>query len=216
MKNRIVPVVTSLVAVLALLLPSNVAADCRLPMLNMYRGYGSAGSFKIAGGANFGLGDSNDQTVLGADGSYSFSERFAVRLGLGRCSSGSLAELTYGAQILSDFWASEDGTTKLQAGVGFNQVDFNGSKTTVLPFQVNVRYSVAPTVDLWGGPEIGVNRSSFSGFSRSETNFGLNAGITADFNDTVSLRTGLSAQFWEGSTAYGLSTAVSYKIPASN
>ena len=69
MKTRIVSVVTSLVAAMALLLPQNVAADCRMVMHAMYRGYGAPGSFKVAAGANFGLGDSSDQTVLSADGS---------------------------------------------------------------------------------------------------------------------------------------------------
>lgn len=216
MRTRIVSVVTSLVAAMALLLPQGVAADCRLSMHNMYRGYGAAGSIKIAAGANFGLGDSNDQTVLGADGSYSFSEKFAVRLGLGRCSTGTLGKLTYGAQFLSDVWASEDGKTKLQGAFGVNQVDLNGSKTTVLPLQLNVRFAVAPTVDVWGGPELAVNRFSTTGFSNSQSTFGLNAGVTADLSDEMSFRTGLSSQFWEGNTVYGLSTSISYKVSQSN
>ena len=208
--------IVALVAAVALLVPQGAAADCRLPMLNMYRGYGAAGSFKITAGANFGLSDSNDQTIIGADGSYSLSDQLGVRFGLGRCSSGSLAELTFGAQLLSDVWASEDGTTKLQGAFGFNRVDFNGAATTVLPLQLNVRYAVAPTVDLWGGPELAMNRFSAASFSSSETNLGLNAGVTADLNETVTFRTGLSAQFWEGSTAYGLGTALSLKLPQSN
>lgn len=216
MKTRIPSVAASLVTAMALLLPQAVAADCRLSMHNMYRGYGTVGSFKVAVGANFGLGDSNDQTVLGADGSYAFSEKLAFRIGLGRCSTGTLGELTYGAQLLSDMWASEDGKTKLQGAFGMNQVDLNGSKRTVLPIQLNVRYSVAPTVDVWGGPELAYNRFSVSGFSSSQSNFGINAGVTADLNETISFRTGLSSQFWEGNTVYGLSTGLSLKIPQSN
>jgi len=216
MKTRIVSVVTSLVAAMALLLPQSVAADCRAVMHTMYRGYGAPGSFKVAAGANFGLGDSNDQTVVSADGSYAFAEKFALRVGLGRCSTGTLGELTYGVQGLSDLWASQDGKTKLQGTFGFNYVDLNGSTTTVLPLRMNVRHAIAPTVDVWGGGEYAVNRFSTGDFSSSQGNFGLQAGVTADVNDTVSFRTGISSQFWEGNTVYGLSTSLSYKVPQSN
>lgn len=216
MKSRIVSVATTLIAAVALLVPQGVAADCLNPIFEMYRGYGSPGAFKLGAGANFGLGDSNDQTVLSADASYSFSEMLAVRLTVGNCSSGMVNELTYGFQVLSDVWASEDAKTKLQGSFGFNRVDFGGSNTTVLPLQLNVRYAVAPTVDVWGGPELAFNRFAVTGFSNTDSTFGLNAGVTADLTESVSFRTGLSSQFWEGNTVYGLSTAISYKIPQSN
>lgn len=215
MKIRFVSAVASLVAAMATV-PQSVAADCRLPMFNLYRGYGNAGSFKIAAGANFGLGDTNDQTILGVDGSYAFSDKVALRAGLGRCSSGGFGELTYGAQFLFDFWASTDGKTKLQGGFGANQVSFGDSKTTVVPVQLNVRYAVAPTVDVWGGPEVAVNRFSFIGFPTTDTNLGINAGATVDLAETVSIRAGLSAQFWEGSTTWGVSTSLSFTVPRSN
>lgn len=204
-----------LAAALMLALPLSALADCRLAQFNTYRGYGAPGAFKVALGANFGLGD-NDQTVIGADGSLSVSEAFALRVGLGRCSSGGSSALVIGGQGLSDFWASEDGKTKLQGAVGLNRVNFNGATTMVMPLQVNVRYVLAPTVDVWGGPEFSYNRFSASNFSTSDSVFGLNAGLTADFNDQVSFRTGLSAQFWSGSTQYGVSTSISLKLPESD
>lgn len=213
MKARIVHSIAAAAVAAAILVPQDVAADCRLAMHHQYRGYGAVGSFKIAGGVNFGLGDNSDQTVYGADASYAFAEKLAVRFGVGMCSTGMLNEITYGAQLLSDLYAAEDGKAKLQGVVGFNRVDLNGFSRSAIPFQLNGRYAIAPTVDIWGGPEVTYNRASATGGSFSDTTFGVNAGVTTDFSPEVSFRTGISAQFWEGATVYGLTTAVSYKIP---
>lgn len=211
MKIRIATVAATCAVAASLLLPESVAADCRMHFFNQYRGAGNTvGAFKVAGGLNFGLGD-NDQTVVAADGSYTLSEEFALRFGGGWCSSGGSGTFVLGAQGLYDLWYSEDGRTKLQGAAGFNTSSFSGARTTVVPFQLNVRHVLTPTLDAWGGGELTYNRFGSSGFSASQSNFGLNAGITADLNEQITFRTGLSAHFWSGATQYGLSTSFSYK-----
>lgn len=212
MKIRTVYAAASVAVAAALVAPQDAAADCRLPMHHQYRGYGAVGSFKIAGGVNFGLGD-NEQTVYGADGSYAFADKAALRLGLGYCDSGALSSITFGGQLLSDLYVGADNVAKIQGAVGVNYVDLDGITRTSFPIQLNGRYAVAPTVDIWGGPEVTYNRASAGGGSFSDTVFGVNAGVTADFNDDVAFRTGISAQFWEGQTQYGLSTSLTYKVP---